>query len=92
VDLVAAGLPEIKHKLSHLHPLAAHLSLHHDLHGVETRPVESDEWSRGDRDFIKDGLSTFDPPSSPEVIYSTYGDGGPRPPASRRLGVGRQST
>ena len=81
MDLVAAGLPQIKDKLSHLHALAGHLSLHHTLRGFQVRPVESDEWRRGDRDFIRDGLSTVPPASSREIIPSTYGEGAfGRPP------------
>lgn len=80
-DTVKVGLPGIKDKLTLLHPMARHLSLHHNLDGVEKLSVESEEWQSGHRDFIRNGRL-----SSQAVIPSTYPNESSQP--RRRLGMG----
>jgi len=94
-NTAAAGLPEIKVKLGVLHPVAQHLSIHDDLNGFEELWVESDDsWLKGDRDFIKDGLTTTrnsrqrSPTASQEYIPSTFPSGSRMFNGQRRLGMG----
>lgn len=79
LDLLAAGLPGIKEKFHLLHPMAQHLTAHDHLDDFGELSIKSDEWRKGERDFIRDGLSTItrrlsrSPRSSPSIqVPSTY--------------------
>ena len=65
LETLDVGLPRIKEKLSLMHDPARYISRRGTLQGFEQLPIESPEWSSGERDFITHGLSTVGQLPSP---------------------------